>query len=168
MVRDISDRKQAERDHLTGTLNRRGLDERLEMTCATARRYQRPVSLIFLDLDNFKTINDCHGHSTGDEILISVAHILLKTVRESDIVSRWGGEEFIILTPETPLAEAEQLAQRLRQKLAEHQHPLVGQVTASFGVAELASEESESDFIRRTDQALYAAKAAGRNRVERS
>lgn len=168
MVRDISDRKRAELDYLTETFNRRGFDDRLEMAYATARRYQRPLALILLDLDHFKKVNDRYGHTVGDEILRGVAQVLRNEVRDSDVVSRWGGEEFAILAPETPLAEAEQLAQRLRQKQADYQHPTVGQVTASFGVAELVAEETESGFIQRTDQALYAAKAAGRNRVERA
>lgn len=166
MVRDISDQKRAERDYLTDTLNRRGFDEHLEIFCASARRYRRALSLIFIDLDYFKRVNDCHGHEVGDEILRTVARELCNAVRDSDIVSRWGGEEFAILAPETPRSEAEQLAERLRQTLAKLQYATVGQVTASFGVAELADEESESDFIRRADHALYAAKNAGRNRVE--
>lgn len=166
LVRDISDLKRAERDHLTGTLNRRGFDERLEVVCATAKRYRRPVALIFLDIDHFKSINDRYGHSVGDNVLTAVSHELCEAVRESDVVCRWGGEEFAILAPETTLDEAEKLAERLRKTLADRQHPTVGHVTASFGVAELAGEENEIDFIQRADKALYAAKTAGRNRVE--
>ncbi|MEX0741074.1 MAG: diguanylate cyclase [Pseudohongiella sp.] len=166
LARDITDRRRAERDHLTQTLNRRGFDARLDIAFATAKRYHRPLSLIFVDLDYFKKVNDDHGHAIGDEVLRTAAQVLCEQVRESDIVSRWGGEEFVILAPETPLAEAVQLSERLRQKLASCQHPEAGQVTASFGVAELANEQSERDFINHADQALYAAKGAGRNRVE--
>ncbi|HDZ07978.1 sensor domain-containing diguanylate cyclase [Pseudohongiella sp.] len=166
LARDISDRRRAERDHLTQTLNRRGFDARLDIAFATAKRYQRPLSLIFVDLDHFKKVNDNYGHAVGDEVLRTAAQVLCEQVRDSDIVSRWGGEEFVILAPETPLAEAAQLSERLRQRLAFFQHPEVGQVTASFGVTELASEQSERDFINHADQALYAAKGAGRNRVE--
>ncbi|WP_172830098.1 sensor domain-containing diguanylate cyclase [Halopseudomonas salegens] len=168
MVRDVSDRKRAERDPLTDTLNRRGFDDQLELAFATARRYERPLALIFLDLDHFKSINDRYGHTVGDDVLCAVARDLCAAVRDSDIVSRWGGEEFVILAPETPLIEAEQLANRLCRMLAEQHYSFVGQVTASFGVAELTPKESKSDFIRRADQALYAAKTAGRNRVERA
>lgn len=166
LARDIGDRKRAERDHLTQTLNRRGFDARLDIAFATARRYHRPLAIIFVDLDYFKKINDIHGHAIGDEVLRTVAQVLTEQVRESDIVSRWGGEEFVILAPETPLDEAKRLSERLRKKLETVTHPGVGPVTASFGVAELASEQSEKAFINHADQALYAAKAAGRNRVE--
>jgi diguanylate cyclase (GGDEF)-like protein len=166
LARDITDRRRAERDHLTQTLNRRGFEARLDIAFATAKRYQRPLSLIFVDLDHFKKINDNYGHAVGDEVLRTAAQLLCEQVRDSDIVSRWGGEEFVILAPETPLAEAARLSERLREKLASFQHSDAGQVTASFGVAELASEQSEREFINHADQALYAAKAAGRNRVE--
>lgn len=166
LARDITDRRRAERDHLTQTLNRRGFDARLDIAFATAKRYRRPLSLIFVDLDYFKKVNDNHGHAVGDEVLRTAAQVLCEQVRDSDIVSRWGGEEFVILAPETPLTEAAQLSERLRQKLASCQHSGVGRVTASFGVAELANEQSERDFINHADQALYAAKGAGRNRVE--
>lgn len=165
LAHDISDRKRAERDHLTQTLNRRGFEMQLSMACATARRYQRPLTIIFMDLDHFKRINDTHGHAAGDEVLRTVAQLLSEQLRESDIVSRWGGEEFVILSPETPLAEATRLSERLRIKLEAHQHPTVGRVTASFGIAELTDSGSDRDFIKHADQALYAAKAAGRNQV---
>jgi diguanylate cyclase (GGDEF)-like protein len=132
----------------------------------TARRYQRPLAIIFADVDHFKRVNDQHGHAVGDEVLRAVAQTLCEQVRDSDIVSRWGGEEFAILASETPLAEAERLCERLRESLAVYQHPGVGQITASFGVAELAVDESIAIFVKHADQALYAAKAAGRNRVE--
>jgi diguanylate cyclase (GGDEF)-like protein len=109
----------------------------LEVVCATAKRYRRPVALIFLDIDHFKSINDRYGHSVGDNVLTAVSHELCEAVRESDVVCRWGGEEFAILAPETTLDEAEKLAERLRKTLADRQHPTVGHVTASFGVAEL-------------------------------
>ncbi len=166
LIRDISDRKRAERDHLTQTFNRCGFDVRLEMAFATAKRYQRRLALIFLDLDHFKSINDRYGHAVGDQVLRETAQTLHEEVRDSDLVCRWGGEEFAILAPETTLAEAEKLSERLRQVLAKYKHPTVGQVTASFGVVELAADETEEIFISRADQALYAAKAAGRNRVE--
>lgn len=126
-----------------------------------------PVEVTYIpQRGDSKKVNDIHGHAVGDEVLRTVAKILTDQVRESDIVSRWGGEEFVILAPETPLEEARRLSERLRKTLELCQHPEVGQVTASFGVAELASEETENAFINHADQALYAAKAAGRNRVE--
>jgi diguanylate cyclase (GGDEF)-like protein/PAS domain S-box-containing protein len=168
MIRDISDRKRAEQDHLTEAFNRQGFDDRLEMACATARRYQRPLALIFLDLDHFKAVNDRYGHAVGDDVLRGVARTLFAEVRDSDVVSRWGGEEFAILTPETSQNEALDLAERLRLAVSEHHHAVVGQITASFGVAEFAHNETEIDFVRRVDEALYKAKGAGRNRVEQA
>jgi diguanylate cyclase (GGDEF)-like protein/PAS domain S-box-containing protein len=168
VIRDISDRKHAEQDYLTGAFNRKGFDDRLEMICTTARRYLRPLALIFLDVDHFKSVNDNYGHATGDEVLRSLATLLFEEVRESDVVSRWGGEEFAILAPETSLFEALDLAERLRQALSKHNHVTVGRITASFGVGEFDHEESEEDFVRRVDKALYDAKLAGRNRVKQA
>lgn len=168
MIRDISDLKRAEQDYLTGAFNRQGFDDRLAMACATSRRYSRPLALIFLDLDHFKSINDSHGHAVGDDVLRGVAKTLLSEVRDSDIVSRWGGEEFAILTPETSLKDALSLAERLRQALNEHHYAAVGRITASFGVAAFDPDEVERDFVRRVDEALYKAKVGGRNRVQQA
>ncbi|MAX33576.1 MAG: hypothetical protein CME72_11000 [Halomonadaceae bacterium] len=168
MVRDISDLKRAEQDYLTGAFNRQGFDDRLAISCATARRYSRPLSLIFLDLDHFKSINDNHGHAVGDDVLRGVAKTLQNEVRDSDIVSRWGGEEFAILTPETSLQDALALAERLRQALYEHPYAAVGRISASFGVAAFDPEEAERDFVRRVDEALYKAKVSGRNQVQQA
>jgi diguanylate cyclase (GGDEF)-like protein/PAS domain S-box-containing protein len=168
MVRDISDRKRAEQDYLTDTLNRKGFDHRLEMACATSRRYARPLSLIFLDLDYFKAINDQFGHAAGDDVLRGVAQTLLEHVRDSEVVCRWGGEEFAILAPETTMEDALLLAERLRQALSNRQYPDVGSITASFGVAEFDVNEADNDFVYRVDQALYVAKAAGRNQIKKA
>lgn len=165
MVRDITDQERAERDYLTEAFNRRGFETRLEAACATSKRYQRPLSLIFLDLDYFKAINDSYGHAIGDEVLRGIAQTLLAEIRETDILSRWGGEEFGILAPETPPAEAAALAERLREAISSRSFPTVGRVTASLGVAQFDKEELPSEFLRRADEALYAAKANGRDRV---
>lgn len=168
MVRDISDRARAERDYLTDTYNRRGFEARLEVACAAGKRYQRPLSLIFLDLDYFKSINDRFGHAVGDNVLREVAQTLFAEIRETDSLSRWGGEEFGVLAPETPQEEALALAERLRSAIASHSYPSVGKVTASFGVVQFNGQESQSDFMRRADEALYKAKVCGRNRVEKA
>lgn len=166
LIRDISDRKHAEQDYLTGAFNRKGFDDRLEMVCTTARRYLRPLALIFLDVDHFKTVNDKYGHAMGDEVLRALVKILLKEVRDSDIVSRWGGEEFAILAPETSMSEALELAERLRLAVSENHYATVGRITASFAVGEFNHGESDKEFVHRVDEALYMAKAGGRNRVE--
>lgn len=168
IIRDISERKHAEQDYLTGTFNRKGFDYRLEMFCTAARRYRRPLALIFVDADHFKSVNDRFGHAVGDAVLRSLAKILTDQVRDSDIVSRWGGEEFAVLAPETSLTEALELAERLRQAVSKHQHGTVGQITASFGVGAFNHKESEKEFVLQVDEALYEAKAAGRNRVNRA
>ncbi|SNY56649.1 PAS domain S-box-containing protein/diguanylate cyclase (GGDEF) domain-containing protein [Arsukibacterium tuosuense] len=168
MIRDISDRKHAEQDYLTGAFNRKGFDDRLEMVCTTARRYRRPLALIFLDVDHFKRINDTFGHGIGDDVLRALVKALLNEVRDSDIVSRWGGEEFAVLAPETTMSEALDLAERLRLALSKHQFDIVGQITASFAVGEFDHQETGNDFMRRVDAALYDAKAGGRNRVARA
>lgn len=165
LIRDISDRKHAEQDYLTGAFNRKGFEHRLEMVCTTARRYLRPFALIFLDVDHFKAVNDKFGHTLGDEILCALVKVLQNEVRDSDIVCRWGGEEFAILAPETSMSAALELAERLRLAVSNQRHPTVGQITASFAVGEFNHQDTRQAFVNRVDTALYAAKIAGRNRV---
>jgi diguanylate cyclase (GGDEF)-like protein/PAS domain S-box-containing protein len=166
LVRDISERKSAERDYLTRAYNRRGFDQRMEVAFATARRYGRPLSLLFLDIDNFKPVNDQCGHDVGDRILQKVANLLMRLARESDTVCRWGGEEFAVLAPETGLAEAMELAERLRQAIANEVASPLGPITVSIGVVERRPRESRKQLARRADKALYQAKDLGRDRVE--
>lgn len=166
LVRDLTERRTAERDHLTHIYNRRGFDRLLKGAIATAARYRRPLSLLFLDIDHFKPVNDQCGHTVGDELLRQVANLLRQLARESDIVCRWGGEEFAVLTPETALGEAQELAERLRVAIASDVASPLGPITVSIGVAELKLQEPENSLIQRADQALYWAKEKGRNRVE--
>ncbi|MCK7545664.1 diguanylate cyclase [Marinobacter bryozoorum] len=166
LVRDLTELRTAERDHLTQAYNRRGFDRRLKTSFATARRYQRPLSLLFLDIDRFKPVNDQCGHDVGDKILRRVVRLLMWHARESDIVCRWGGEEFAILAPETNLVDAMELAERLRQTVAAEVASPLGPITISIGVVELLAEESRKQFLRRADRALYQAKEKGRDRVE--
>jgi diguanylate cyclase (GGDEF)-like protein len=157
-------------DALTGLLNRYGLQRTLQREQAEARRYHRPLSCLLIDLDNFKTVNDTFGHAAGDSALQQVAGILSKAVRGSDMVFRYGGEEFLVLLPETNLEGAAALAEKIRlaadaQLFGEgHIFPL----TLSAGVATLSESESGHDMIARADMALYHAKAQGRNRVEKA
>jgi diguanylate cyclase (GGDEF)-like protein len=157
-------------DALTGLLNRYGLQRALQRELAEARRYQRPLSCLLLDLDNFKKINDTHGHGAGDTVLQQIAGILSQAVRGSDVVFRYGGEEFLMLLPETDLEGAAALAEKIRLAVAAqlfgggHILPL----TLSVGVASLLGHESGHDMIARADMALYHAKALGRNRVEKT
>ena len=156
----------ARTDELTGLHNRRSFNESFTLALSAARRHGHPLSLISIDLDYFKKVNDTYGHSIGDLVLKEFADLLKEMVRIEDIASRWGGEEFIILLPDTTCEAAVSLAERIRstfEKQSCSATPLA--VTASFGVAQLQNGENEDDLIRRVDNALYKAKREGRNRV---
>lgn len=153
-------------DQLTGLNNRHRLDEALHMGVTQAKRYGRDLSVVLLDVDRFKAVNDTHGHQTGDMLLCCVARTLSGNVRETDILGRWGGEEFLILCPETPLPVAGVLAERLRALLASTPMPPVQRLSASFGVAAYQAGEDMPSLLRRADDAMYRAKHNGRNRVE--
>ena len=161
--------EQALTDALTGLLNRYGLQRSLGREQAEARRYQRPLSCLMIDMDHFKTINDRHGHSVGDTTLQQVAMVLTEVVRGSDLVFRYGGEEFLALLPETDLEGAASLAEKIRETTCDRlfgdgEHAF--NLTLSIGAATLCDGESGNDMIARADMALYQAKEHGRNRVE--
>ncbi|RYG54345.1 MAG: GGDEF domain-containing protein [Chitinophagaceae bacterium] len=150
------------RDPLTGVLNRDGIARLFD---GEKRRHMRKnLSIIFMDIDHFKNINDSYGHNFGDKILIDFAQQITDNTREMDLLARWGGEEFILACPNTNLAHAVQLAEKLRHAIADHNWPNGITITASFGVAEM-NNEAPTEFIGRADAALYEAKAAGRNCV---
>jgi len=159
----------ARRDALTGLHNRRGADERLLDEVARVRRHGRPLSALVIDIDHFKRINDTHGHEVGDVVLRQVAQRLPRALRATDFVARQGGEEFLVLLPDTGAQQAQGVAEKMRRALALEPVEPVGTVTASIGVATLTPEiEIAGDpvaLLRRADDALYAAKRAGRNRV---
>lgn len=159
----------ATRDHLTDCANRRHFYALAESELARSRRYQRAMSLITLDVDHFKRVNDNHGHEAGDRVLAALADVIRVGLRELDTLGRIGGEEFALLLPETSRDEAEIIAERLRQAISEMSVPHDGTelgVTASFGVTERRSGDRDIDaLMRRADRALYQAKAGGRNRV---
>jgi diguanylate cyclase (GGDEF)-like protein len=157
--------RQANTDVLTGLANRRKCWDILELESDRARRYQRPLSLIMFDLDRFKNVNDVHGHDVGDEVLKSVARTVQAGLRASDTLTRWGGEEFMIVCVESDIARARLLAERLRAAVERSEIPVAGHITASFGVAQLGDDKDLDVFIRRVDDRLYEAKSAGRNRV---
>ncbi|MDR5900109.1 diguanylate cyclase [Halomonas vilamensis] len=155
----------ASTDMLTGLVNRMSFDQRLEKEIERTRRYERPLSLIMIDIDHFKPINDEHGHDVGDQVLGDFARVLSANLRTTDICARWGGEEFMVLAPETEFSQAVQLAEKLRLAIVDVIFPVVGKVTASFGVVEVGPNELATRVVKRADQALYQAKAEGRNRV---
>lgn len=160
----------AARDGLTGVFNRRHFASLAEAEMGRSGRYDTPVSVIMLDLDHFKGINDTYGHDTGDRVLIKTAESLSKSLRSFDIIGRYGGEEFFIMLPETGFETAMVIAERLRQCLDEREiqtESTTIHVTASFGVAASPpTERSLASLITAADRALYRAKAGGRNRVE--
>ena len=146
-------------DPLTGVCNRRALEESLENLFAMMRRYDRLFSIAIFDIDHFKQVNDTHGHVNGDEILRDVARVLSEAVRETDIVARFGGEEFVVVMPQTDLAGAMTFAERIRRKVE-----VDLSVTISGGAALASQEDDSRTLLARADAALYGAKAAGRNR----
>ncbi|HEU4560604.1 MAG TPA: sensor domain-containing diguanylate cyclase [Longimicrobium sp.] len=164
-------RAQATIDPLTGCHNRRGFDEILELEFSRAKRYKRPLSLLLLDIDHFKRVNDEYGHEVGDNALQRIGRAVRHTFRSTDSACRFGGEEFALIFPETGKDEAERLAERLRI-LIETLPPnaeVPRSLTASFGVAAYPDDGRDiATLIRSADRALYLAKANGRNRVERA
>ncbi len=153
-------------DTLTGLSNRLRLDRVLGEEAARHARSGAPVSLILLDLDHFKSVNDRHGHPVGDHVLVTIGGVLKAGSRQTDEVGRWGGEEFLVVCRDTDLAGARALAQKLRERIAAQHFGDVGPRTASFGVAQLADGEDVASLVSRADVALYRAKSAGRDRVE--
>ncbi|MBM3884502.1 MAG: GGDEF domain-containing protein [Gemmatimonadetes bacterium] len=151
-------------DGLTSVATRRRVEELAAIALAAATPTS-PLSVILIDIDEFKSINDTHGHNVGDEVLRGVARILQQRGRLSDVVGRWGGEEFVILCPDTPVTGALGLAEQLRARIARQEFAGVGRRSASFGVAAAAPGESLLAVVARADAALYEAKRAGRNRV---
>jgi diguanylate cyclase (GGDEF)-like protein len=159
---------EARTDSLTCLPNRRAFDEDLARRVAEQRRYRRPVSVLMVDVDHFKKFNDTYGHLVGDEVLRQVAALLRQTMRESDLVARFGGEEMAVVMPGTSIADARLGAERARQAIESACFTVDGQdlhVTVSVGTAECLVEEEIEQLVRRADSALYAAKQAGRNRA---
>ena len=159
----------ATQDFLTGLLNRRETFRRLDEELQRARRLAVPFSVLLLDLDHFKQVNDIHGHSAGDLVLQTVASVLRRGVRPYDLCCRHGGEEFLVVLPETALTGAAGIAERLRSEIEQQVISLPDgqtlQVTASIGAAALAGDETIDQLIIRADEAMYQAKQSGRNRV---
>lgn len=174
---DVTERKNLENDltvmattdDLTGLCNRRYFMELAERETARVLRYATPLSLLVIDLDHFKTVNDTFGHAAGDMVLRELAHVLRRELREVDIVGRLGGEEFAVLLPETELEEARRVAERLLSAIRAGRVPVKGgeaRFTASIGVTAMSGREgSVGSLLKSADKAMYAAKAEGRDRV---
>lgn len=160
-------------DSLTGLKNRRYFDQRLHEEIAHSRRYRLPLSLLLIDVDHFKVVNDTYGHQIGDEVLKNLSKVILEMVRDSDIVARYGGEEIAIITPNTEKAEAILLAERLRNIVQKSTLASIDatqevvQITISIGVSSLNLVVMDKDaLVEEADKALYEAKKLGRNRVQ--
>ena len=172
VTRDISERKVFEAelrnlavtDALTGVWNRRHGTELLAADLS-ARRPGQALSLLMLDIDHFKTINDTFGHQAGDHVLIEIASRLRRSLRGNDMVARWGGEEFVVLLRDCVLSDALRLAEDIRAAIAEVPFGALGSLTVSVGAAEVRADEDLTSWLGRADQALYRAKRAGRNEV---
>ena len=163
-------RQLATHDDLTGLLNRRAMLDRMQLEQRRSLRSGSPLLIAQLDIDHFKVVNDTHGHATGDLVLQSFADTVRRNVRDTDVLARWGGEEFVLLLCDTPAADAVALMERLRQAVQAMQVPVAqgGQpitVTVSIGLARHTPADPLAGTLERADRALYAAKAGGRNRV---
>ncbi len=154
----------ASTDYLTGLLNRRKLIEHLTEEIKRAERYGTPLSLIMFDIDDFKRINDTHGHAAGDQVLVGLARLLTGSVRIHDKIARWGGEEFLLVVPGCDLDRCAAAAEKLRRLIAAHDFDGI-QVTCSFGVVAYQAGEDQDHFLGRADKALYEAKNSSKNTV---
>ena len=159
---------QASIDGLTGIYNRQRFETLANQEIEVAKRYKRPLSIILFDVDDFKGINDNYGHLTGDKILKEMAALVASHLREADIFARWGGEEFIILTPETGRTNALELAEKLRRLLATHDFGIGQVVTSSFGISELEADQGIEELLQAADIALYTAKRQGKNQTRQN
>lgn len=155
----------SETDQLTGIYNRVKFSKELEKEIERKERYQTELSLIMFDVDHFKKVNDTYGHDRGDQALIELTSVVSRLIRETDIFARWGGEEFMILTPNTDLSAANKLAERIREEIAKVEIEEVGHITCSFGVTDFKREDDFDKLTKRVDDALYEAKNKGRDRV---
>jgi diguanylate cyclase (GGDEF)-like protein len=153
-------------DHLTNIFNRQMFDELFKIEVEQSRRYNSDMSLILMDIDFFKTVNDTLGHQSGDNVIKIISANVKSLLRDSDIFARWGGEEFVILMPHADISMAVEKAEQLRKSIENLKIDTVGSVTCSFGVAQLKDSENANELFNHVDEALYKSKHNGRNRVE--
>jgi len=156
----------SEHDKLTSLANRGRLDFVLEKEFFKSLRYKHPLSIILIDIDHFKKVNDTHGHLVGDSVLIEIANLLTAITRKSDTTGRWGGEEFLIICTDTELSGALTLAENLRMSIEKHDFKTIGNTTVSIGVSQLEKNDSLESMLKRCDDNLYKAKDSGRNCIK--
>lgn len=152
-------------DQLTGAYNRRKIEEVLSSEIEKFKRYNGPLALMMLDIDHFKLVNDTHGHQIGDTVLVKITNIINNTIRTTDVLGRWGGEEFILILPNANIESATILAQRIRQNIENFDFDIAGRQTASIGLCLFLESDNQNSIIARIDKALYEAKENGRNQV---
>ena len=162
----IEAQQHATTDRLTGAWNRERLERTVLSEMERFKRYDNPLSLLVIDVDSFKKVNDRYGHMVGDKVLKTLASIIQSTLRITDSLTRWGGEEFVVLSPGTSLSAMLLLAERLREQVARATYPSVKTITISIGVAECLRNETWEAWFQRADVALYRAKVGGRNQVQ--
>ena len=153
-------------DTLTQVYNRNKFDEVFEEEVHRVKRYNYKLSMAIIDIDKFKDFNDTYGHLIGDEVLVVMAETIKKSVRNTDVFARWGGEEFVLLFTHTNIHDAKIISYKLKDKIQSIEHPIAGNITISFGLTEYTEGDSVDSIFKRCDEALYRAKVNGRNRVE--
>ncbi|MFY9143428.1 sensor domain-containing diguanylate cyclase [Sulfuricurvum sp.] len=159
--------QKAYKDNLTGINNRENFEDIFSIEIANAKQNHLPLTLIIFDVDHFKLVNDTYGHQAGDIILIDLVKLIADNIKNGDVFARWGGEEFVILTPSTEISGACNLAENLRKLVQSHSFSYVeSEMTLSFGIAQLSAEDTKKTLFEKADGALYEAKKNGRNRVE--
>ena len=158
----------SQEDSLTGLYNRRRITELIGNETQRAARYSTEFSVILADIDHFKAVNDQFGHQVGDKVLTKIAEIIRSSVRATDLAGRWGGEEFVIISPGTDIDGGFSLAEKIRTQIESIELGEIGQKTASFGVTAFTESDDIEEIIARADIGLYAAKQGGRNRVEKA
>jgi diguanylate cyclase (GGDEF)-like protein/PAS domain S-box-containing protein len=164
-IRKKSFETKASTDTLTGIFNRRMFDEKLPKEIYNSRKNLSELSLIYFDIDHFKKVNDTFGHNSGDYVLTTLCGIVKKSIRDRDVFARWGGEEFVILLPETDTRAAKKIAEKIRNIIKEYTFETVNKITCSFGVTSYHPDDNQATFINRADKALYYSKENGRDRV---
>lgn len=152
-------------DQLTGAFNRRKFEEIIDREVQSVRRYGQPLSLVIFDIDHFKKVNDKYGHLAGDDVLKQMVNIVAINIRPMDCLIRWGGEEFLVVIPQTDLAGSVALSEKIRVKIEEHNFPFAGKLTISAGITQYQPDEKPDQCVFRADRALYEAKRHGRNQV---